>query len=185
MTAVDYDSIADPVPADATPEEEPATETPDGPICEGCGKPIIRKPGQRGRTPKWHAECRPRTKTSVRTPKRSQKAGVNYAEGIAGIFQMASVGLLVAAGDHNKPLLADSKAVAEHGGNIAVALDALANEKPEVAAVLDKILAVGPYGVVIGAVVPLALQLASNHGVKLPSIPGPDEYLHMGMPNGN
>lgn len=180
---VDFDALEEPVTAPGDPEPETESPVVDGPICEACGKPIVRKPGQRGRTPKWHPECRPKTKTSVRAPKRPSKVGVNYAEGIAGLFQVASVGLLVAAGDHNKTLLADSKAIAEHGGNIALAFDQLANEKPEVAAVLDKILAVGPYSLVIGAVVPLALQVASNHGVKLPNVPGPDEYLAVPVEN--
>jgi hypothetical protein len=92
---------------------------------------------------------------------------------------MAAFGLSV-AGSNNKTLLADSLAVAEHGPNIASALDMLAAERPEVAAVLDRVLAVGPYGALIAAVAPLAMQVVANHGVKLPGVPGAAEYVAQG-----
>lgn len=154
---------------------------PDWPECEACHRLIPVEPGKRGRKPKWHPECRPSAKAKPKaatTRRKATKASApNYAEGITGLFQMASFGLMVAAGNHSKELLADSKAVAEHGPGIANALDALAQEKPEVANVLDKILAVGPYGVLLGAIAPLALQIGRNHGAPIPGIPSADEYL--------
>ncbi len=158
-------------------DNQPETVTIDGPICETCGRVIIRPPGARGRKPKWHKECRPSTKASGTRRKASKSAGVNYREGLDALFSTASFGLLMAAGDHNKPLLADAKAVAEHGPNISAALDQLANEKPEVAAVLEKILAVGPYGLVLGAVAPLVAQVLSNHGTSIPGVETADEYV--------
>lgn len=123
---------------------------------------------------------RPR-KTPVggkRTSTRSKKsAAPQYYDGIMGMFQIAGVGLLMAGGDKNKALSADSAAIATYGPNVAQSLDALAQERPEIAAVLDKLLAVGPYGLVIGAVVPLAMQIASNHGVKIPGVENADEFL--------
>lgn len=47
---------------------------------------------------------------------------------------------------------------------IARAISNLANENPQVAAVLDRVLAAGPYAELVGAVMPLAVQLLTNHG---------------------
>lgn len=113
-------------------------------------------------------------KTSTRSKK---SAAPQYYDGIMGMFQIAGVGLMMAGGDKNKALTADSAAIATYGPNVAQSLDALAQERPEIAAVLDKILAVGPYSLVIGAVVPLVMQIVSNHGVKLPGVPNVDEFL--------
>jgi hypothetical protein len=46
---------------------------------------------------------------------------------------------------------------------IARAISNLANEQPQVAAVLDRILTAGPYAEVIGATLPLVVQLLTNH----------------------
>lgn len=105
-----------------------------------------------------------------------KKTAPDYEEGLNGFVQMAAFGLAV-AGDKNPVLLADSVAVAEHGPNLSAALNAIAQERPEVAAVLDKVLAVGPYGLLIGAIAPLVMQVLSNHGVKMPGVPGPAEYV--------
>jgi hypothetical protein len=61
----------------------------------------------------------------------------------------------------------DGFCVAQHTPPIADAVADLAVERPEVAAALDKIMAVGPYGALIGAVLPLAIQIAHNHN-KVP-----------------
>jgi hypothetical protein len=59
---------------------------------------------------------------------------------------------------------ADAAAITIHAPNIASALNQLAQERPEIAAVLERVLQVGPYGVLIAAVAPLALQILANHG---------------------
>lgn len=155
----------------------------EGPLCEACNRVIVRKPGTRGRTPKWHPECRPKP-VKATASKRKPKNTPSYEEGLQSLFQMTAFGLFIAAGDSNKPIMADSKAVAEHGPGIASALNQLAMEKPEVAAVLDKILAVGPYSLVIASVAPLVMQIAANHGVPIPNVAGPDEYLAVKQPVG-
>lgn len=112
--------------------------------------------------------------TSTRSKK---KDAPQYYDGIMGMFQIAGVGLMMAGGDKNKAFTADSAAIATYGPDVAKSLDLLAQERPEIAAVLDKLLAVGPYGLVIGAVVPLAMQIAANHGVKIPGTPNAEEFL--------
>lgn len=88
----------------------------------------------------------------------SKKSGTDYRPGINGIFQMVAVPLAFKAP-------ADAAAVGHHGPNIAEALNELAKERPEVAAVLERLLAVGPYGLVISATLPLVLQILHNHDV--------------------
>lgn len=89
---------------------------------------------------------------------RPAKKKPDYTEGINGLFQLVSVPLAFTA-PH------DAVAVATHGPNIASAVNTLAQERPEVAAALEKVLKVGPYGALIGAVIPLAVQIMHNHNV--------------------
>jgi hypothetical protein len=100
----------------------------------------------------------------------------DYKTPILGLMQIPA-GALAIAGMQRPVFLADSAAITIHGPNIAEALDQLANERPEVAAVLDRVLQVGPYGVLIAAVAPLALQILANHNVlpggTLGTIPPP------------
>lgn len=93
-----------------------------------------------------------------------QKAATPYAEGINGIFQVAATGAIV-LGQGKPAFVADAMAITEHGPNIANALEMLANERPEVAAVLDRIMQIGPYGVLIAATVPLIAQILANHNL--------------------
>lgn len=83
-----------------------------------------------------------------------------YVEGISGIFQIVAAGVSMV-----DPV--DGFCVAQHTPPIADAVADLAVERPEVAAALEKILTVGPYGALIGAVLPLAVQIAHNHN-KVP-----------------
>jgi hypothetical protein len=70
---------------------------------------------------------------------------------------------LGAAGQLNESLALDGAALSMHAPGIAEALNDLANDNPAVAAALDRILSVGPYGAIIGACLPLAFQIAANH----------------------
>lgn len=68
----DWDHIPDPqdIPPDTVPDEPPdptlvetqpstVEEKDASNICPVCGEPIFRKPGTRGRLPKYHPHCRP------------------------------------------------------------------------------------------------------------------------------
>lgn len=157
----------------------------EGPACETCNKVIIREPGKRGRMPKYHPECRPSAKKTATRKRAKKPAGVpDYEEGLNAIFQMVSFGLTM-AGDRNEMVLADGLAVAEHGPNISSALNQLAMEKPEIAAVLDRVLAAGPYGLVLASVAPLMMQVASNHGVKVPGVKDSKAYVRQFVPMEN
>lgn len=96
------------------------------------------------------------------TRRRREPARVDYKTPILGLFQLPA-GVLAIAGMQRPVFAADAAAITVHAPNIAQALDDLAHERPEVAAVLDRVLQVGPYGVLIAATVPLALQVLANH----------------------
>ena len=61
----------------------------------------------------------------------------------------------------------DAIAITVHWPGIAKALDETAQANPALAAVLDRVIAVGPYGALLTAVMPLAAQLAVNHGLPV------------------
>jgi hypothetical protein len=64
----------------------------------------------------------------------------------------------------------DVVAIADHGDNVAQAAALTAAERPEVAAVLDKLSTVGPYSILFGAVAPLITQVLTNHRLLPPML---------------
>lgn len=98
-----------------------------------------------------------------RPPKAAAEA-TDYTAGILGLVQVAAfpLGLLAPI---NPTFQLDAVTLIVHGPNVATALNAAAQENDQLAAILDKILAVGPWGALLGALMPLALQLAANHGL--------------------
>jgi hypothetical protein len=87
-----------------------------------------------------------------------------YREHVLGIVQI--VGLpLAAAGTRDERFLADLVALNATAEPIADAMDSLAQSNETVAKALDKLGEVGPYGLLIGAVAPLILQIAANHSL--------------------
>lgn len=122
------------------------------------GNPITNKNGS---FRKKRADAGFSKNTSPRTSKTtngSQKK--RYVEGVSGIFQIVAAGVSLV-----DPV--DGFCVAQQTPPIADAIGDLAVERPEIAAALDRIMAVGPYGALIGAVLPLAIQIAHNHN-KVP-----------------
>lgn len=86
-----------------------------------------------------------------------------YRDSVLGLTQI--VGLpLAAAATQNDVFLADLVALNETAPGIADAVDQIAQSNPKFAAALDKLAEVGPYGLLIGALAPLVLQVAANHG---------------------
>jgi hypothetical protein len=149
---------------------EPATDTRDSEAPYGRkpdGTPR-GKPGPK-KTTGSPAGTRPAAAAPPRRPAAKGK-GTDYRPGINGLLQIAAFPL--ALGGKVRPALAlDAAAITIHGQNISEALNAIAQERPEVAAALDRILSVGPYGLLIGAVIPLVAQIGVNHG-KIPDAVG-------------
>lgn len=166
-------------------EEEPPVETKDLPsTCKhpGCGQPL--EYGGRGPRPKYCPDHKRRPSSGTRSRKKSQ--GTDYTEGIIGMMQLpAGVLGIVGAQTNSVPLVADSAVITAHAPHVAEALNALAQERPEVAAVLDKVLRAGPYGAILGAVLPMGLQLLANHKVVPAGLMGtvtPEQVIGLPAP---
>ncbi len=104
--------------------------------------------------------ARPATKST--TPRK--KADINYRDGITGLLQIPAFGLGMFA-PINPAFGLDSATILLHAPVIASALEQTALNNEQVAAMLDQILTVGPWGALLGALVPLAVQIAANHGL--------------------
>lgn len=148
---------------------------------DGEGNPVVKADGSFAR--KRGPKAAPRAASSPRRPKKatpragSRPKAPDFRPGINGMFQLAAAPLAFV-----QPL--DAIAVSQHGENIAEALNDLAQERPEVAMVLQRILAVGPYGAVIAAVVPLVVQILHNHDMlpreaveRIPGVTPKEELL--------
>lgn len=159
-------------------EDEAPPEMANAPRCKACNLVIEVEPGKKGRKPSYHPACRPSSqgKPSSTPRRKKSKNGPDYEEGLNGLFQMLAFGLTI-PGTKNPVFAADSAAVSTYGPNISAAINQLALEKPEVASALDRLLAVGPYTVLIAAVAPLMMQIASNHGISLPGVPSAEEFM--------
>lgn len=136
------------------------------------------KPGRPAGTP----DGAPRTRTTQRrrmtapappkrtAPKRTAKPTMpDYVPGLVGIAQVVAAPLMI-AGLKSPALAADAAALTLHAEPIAQAMQATAEQVPAFAAVLDKVLTVGPYGALLAAVMPLAVQVMANHGLLPPPV---------------
>lgn len=106
-------------------------------------------------TPK-KAPGRPRTNGPRRTTTRRQPQTPNYYQGVKGLFQAAAVPLAFTS-----PF--DAYAITKHHDPIAKACHQLALENAAFAALLDRIMVVGPYSMLVSACLPLVAQVAYNH----------------------
>lgn len=140
-------------------------EAPYGRKADGTPK---AKPGRKtdGTSP-----AAPRPVKSRNTPRASRAtASPDYRAGIAGLVQVPTA-MLAVAGRFNPTLAYDAAAVVAVTPQFAEAVQAIAQEDPRIAALLDKVLTFGPYGALVGVVVTLGAQLAVNHG-KIPVAAG-------------
>lgn len=101
---------------------------------------------------------------AAKTPKKSTarvsretKLAASRIEALNGIGQLAQAGL-VATGN-----LADAAAVDNHWPAISKEVSNLADSNEKVAAVVDRLSAVGPYTGLLMAVLPFAAQILVNH----------------------
>ncbi len=106
------------------------------------------------------------TGTRRTTTRKGQK---DYRPAVAGLIQMAAFPLTM-AGTAKPEFALDGAALIIHAPAVADAIHEIAVNNPEVARVLESLMAVGPYGALIGAVIPLAIQICANHKVLPPAV---------------
>lgn len=85
-----------------------------------------------------------------------RSGGVDYRPGLLGITQLIAAPLMIVAPE-------DAWALTQHAPNIVEALQVTSEVSPGLAGLLDRILSVGPWGLVITASLPLLVQVAANH----------------------
>lgn len=97
----------------------------------------------------------------------SKTTPTDYRAGVVGLLQIPAF-VLGILGRRNEAFGLDAATVTLHSGNIAEAVNETAQQDERIAAALDKMLEVGPYGALFAAMMPVALQIAANHG-KIPA----------------
>lgn len=168
-------------------EPPPPMPDPDTSFCQtpGCHNPTVEY-GGRGPRPKHCVEHKKGSK-STSTKRAKRTTGTDYTKGITELL-MLPAGVLGIVGMQTKrlDLVADAAAIEQAAPGIASAVSDLANERPEVAAVLDRILKAGPYGALLAAVIPMTVQMLANHKVIPAGVMGsktPEDLL--GIPTEN
>lgn len=112
------------------------------------------------------AKAKRDTKPSTKAPRQS-----SLETRLAG--SLTQLGLMVAAtgaGTGKPALQADGMAVITHAPGIATALDQVAKDDPRVRAALERVLTVSTWGALVGAMLPLVVAIAGNHGVIPPEM---------------
>lgn len=154
-----------------TPEQM-AEKTPEYPYGRRADGTPRSRPG-----PKATGTAAPRPPRAVpgpaprKTPKASTKrAEPDYRPGLMGLMQIPIMGMTMIGKQTKNPMLqADGMALAMHAPALVEALNETAKAQPAVGRALDSIMKAGPYGAILGALVPLAMQIAANHKLINPS----------------
>jgi hypothetical protein len=118
------------------------------------------------------------------TRRRKQPDKVDYKTPLIGLAQLPA-GILAMVGMRKPVYAADAAAITIHAPPIAGALDDLAHEDPAAAAVLDRVLQVGPYGALLATIAPLVLQVLANHEAIPPGTLGtrtPQDLINSFVP---
>lgn len=152
-----------------------ADEDPDAPYGRNprTGKPYQRPPEWRAKMADALARGRV-TQSSGKPParkavKKPASAGAtDYRPAIAALLQIPATALAM-LGRHKPAFALDSATIQLHTPMLANAIHETAVVDDRVAAILDRALAAGPYGALLGALIPVALQIAANHG-RIPAV---------------
>lgn len=134
------------------------------------GKPYKRSPEWRAGLADALARGRqtqakaPGRKSVPRRPAGKAAAGAvpDYRPGLLALAQVPAF-ILGAVGRYRPAFALDAATVKLHAPNLAEAIHQTALVDDRTAAILEKVLAAGPYAAILGALVPMALQIAANH----------------------
>ncbi|SEF12942.1 hypothetical protein SAMN05216489_09992 [Streptomyces sp. 3213] len=164
--------------ASGVPQGAPdATADTDAPYGRtATGRPRA-KPGRKAKSAPT-APMPPRRRSSARTgPKANSRESVagRYAETCKNLLRTLVTPLMI-VGQRNDAVAADAAVLATAGPELCDALGDLAAEEAWVAAKIDKLMAVGPYGAVGTALLLIFAQLSYNHGAIPANVAG-----HMGL----
>jgi len=116
------------------------------------------------KAPQRTATRRTASKGTSTTKTASKAPSVDYRPGVKGLLQLPAFALGMLGRFVNPAYALDSAAITLHADAVAEAVHQTALEHDQVAAILDRALALGPAGALLGALIPLGLQLAANHG---------------------
>ncbi len=134
--------------ADGTPKKKPGPQKK-----TGAAVPRAPRPASRGAAPR---------KTTTR--RTSAPVAQDYREGIAGILQLIAIPLSLAG--RAKPELAyDAATIVAFTPRLADFGNNTAQNEPRIAALLDKVMTIGPYGEGIAIVLAMGAQMMVNHKV--------------------
>lgn len=148
--------------------EQMAERSPDYPYGRRADGAPRAKPGRAstGTAPRMVGAPKPRK--TARPPVKKNEP--DYRPGIMGLLQIPIMGMsMIGRQTKNPALQADGMALAMHAPALAEALNETARAQPAVGRALESIMKAGPYGAIIGAMVPLVMQLAANHKLMNPA----------------
>lgn len=161
FSARDVDDLAGPPPA---PIEPP---TPDLPP-----KPSKRPTTRAGRRAASAANQITKGKT---TPDKGPKAPATPRKAtletrLTGQLVSIGTGVAVAGAMLSPAFQADGVLIVQNAGNVAKALDKVAQDQPQVKAALERMLTAGVWSGLATAMAPLVLGIAANHGMVPASV---------------
>lgn len=135
---------------------------------------VRKKPGPKPGTPRRTPAKRAPSPGVRPAPAPRRPSSADYRPALLGLLQLPQLGLGLAAKFAQKEetktaLVLDGMTVGVHAGNIAEALNTTAQHDDKLAKLLDKLSTVGPYSLVITAVLAPIGQVLANHGVVQPN----------------
>lgn len=140
--------------ADGTPRQNPP----------GPGR------GKKGVTQKPSSQSKTKTETADAATQRR-------VDGVKGIMQLGAGVCMMVSTRGGDAFKADAVVLAQNAEPMAQACAQVAAENAQFAAILDKVTEAGPYAALLTVTVPMAMQIARNHGVNLPSTQDPAELI--------
>lgn len=130
------------------------------------------KPGRKAKPSAAPSGVPRRTSSRGRTGPRAntrENTAARYTDGCMRLLRTLVAPLMI-VGQRNPAVAADAATLAQSGPALADAVGQLAAEEARVAAALDRLMAVGPYGEVGTVLLTIAAQLAYNHGALPPAM---------------
>lgn len=162
--------MSDETPESLVPQEVAAAD----PVINRDGS-VRKKPGPKPGTPRRVGKAKaPAPGQRAPSVPKKPSTGVDYRPAILGIAQIpqllcALAAKFVKSAETKTALILDGMTVGVHAPNVANALNTTAQDDDKLAKILDKLTVVGPYSLVITALMVPVGQVLANHGVIAPN----------------